>query len=92
MAKCSQHKTRPQGYGQYQITYFPPDDVWPIGGWSVCRITGDQIAQCIRYGKAVEYPFCIGTTNHIDGIKELIEADAKTVVTYVTNDKVETGL
>jgi hypothetical protein len=32
---------------EYHITQFGPTDVWPNGGWSLYKITGDQIARMI---------------------------------------------
>jgi hypothetical protein len=67
----------------YHISYFKPLEHWPKGGWSVYRITGDQIAERIKRdakGKIVErHSWCgflgIGTT--LDDVRDMIAADHK---------------
>jgi hypothetical protein len=90
-------ETRPQGLDQYHIQWCAPNDVWPNGGWSVYRINGDQIARSIiweRYNTVKgwpegevkfrhSWPGYLGMVNTWEGVKELIDADAKTLCTYV---------
>jgi hypothetical protein len=34
---------------EFHLRYFPPCDNWPNGGWSLYQITGDEIAQRIKF-------------------------------------------
>jgi hypothetical protein len=36
-------------YDQYHLSHFAATDPWPNGGWSVYKITGDQIAERIEF-------------------------------------------
>jgi len=71
-------------HAQYHITFSPPykaNDNWPNGMWAVYRITGDQIAQRIRFddkGEVVErHSWCgyLGGCDSLNGVKAMIEED-----------------
>jgi hypothetical protein len=90
--------TRPRGLGQYHIQYCEPSDVWPRGGWSIYRITGDEIAKKIiweRYNTDRGWPTgkvkfrhswtgYLGMVETFAELQELIDKDASELVTYVT--------
>ena len=86
----AKRETRPQGYGQYHIARCDPNDVWPKGGWSIYRITGDEIAKRIKtdmWGNVVErhsWPGYLGMVDSFDKVQAIIDADAAEVVVYVT--------
>lgn len=67
--------------GSYHITYFPPNVSWPNGGWSVYQITGDEIAQRIKFdadGKVTHrHSWCgyLGIAEKLSGVQELIARD-----------------
>lgn len=47
---------------EFHLLYFPPNDVWSNGGWSLYKISGDEIAARIKKdakGQIVErHPWC----------------------------------
>jgi hypothetical protein len=62
----------------FHIQFFPANDVWPVGGWSVYQITGDEIADRIvkRDGKVVErHGWCgyVGIAPTLEGVIGLIK-------------------
>jgi hypothetical protein len=77
--------------GQYHISRFDgPTDPWPRGGWSLYRISGDEIAQRIKFNEANtkvvrRNPWCgyISTFETLDEVMAAIEADRDEVITIV---------
>ncbi len=70
----------------YHVDYFPPNDVWPKGGWSVHKINGDQIADRVvrekvnpkgyyEGGVIARHSWCgyIGISPTLEGIVGLIK-------------------
>jgi len=98
MTKKANYETRAQGYNSYHIQWCEPNDVWPKGGWSVYRITGDEIAKRViweKYDVEKGYPqgdvkwrhsWCgyLGMKETFEELKSLIDEDAETICTYVT--------
>lgn len=60
---------------EYHISKFPPTDVFPLGGWSVYRISGDQIAQRIIFenGKVVRRDSWSGFLGCYSSLEKLVE-------------------
>lgn len=61
----------------YHIQHFPPVGAWPVGGYSVYAISGDQIAERIvrDQGKVVRrdsWPGFLGTAATFEGVAEMI--------------------
>jgi hypothetical protein len=63
----------------YHIQHFEANDVWPVGGWSVYKITGDEIAARIirdKDGKVTErHSWCgyLGIATTWDGVLALMQ-------------------
>jgi hypothetical protein len=93
-------ETRLRGRSQYHINWCPPNGVWPKGGWSLYRITGDEIAERIEWGKPAKGyktigrkvvrrdPWCgyIGMFETFSEREKAIDTDAAEVVTFVSYD------
>lgn len=62
----------------FHIQYFSPLDNWPKGGWSVYKITGDQIAERIvrdSSGSVIaRHSWCgyLGICETLEGVAALI--------------------
>jgi hypothetical protein len=98
MARKIKRQTRPRGYGQYHIQWCAPNDVWPKGGWSVFRITGDEIASRTIWegynhekgyptGKVEwrhSWPGYIGMVATLPAVAGLIDEEAREICTFVS--------
>lgn len=65
---------------EYHLQHFGPvEPHWPRGGWSLYRITGDQIAQRVVYkkGKVVERHSWCGYIGIFETLQEAMEAIEK---------------
>lgn len=61
---------------QFHFTQFPANNVWPYGGWSVYRITGDEIAARVTFkdGEVIARdPWC-GYIGSYGSLREAVEA------------------
>ena len=68
--------------GHYHVTHFPPClPHWPKGGWSVYRITGDEIAARIKSDSRGEivhrhgWPGYLGLAETLEGVQAIIAKD-----------------
>lgn len=73
---------------EYHLLYFPPNDVWSNGGWSVYKISGDKIAESTvrervnpkgwyEGGTIVRHPWqgFLGCVATLDEVNKLISKD-----------------
>jgi hypothetical protein len=58
----------------FHISYFPPNDGWPQGGYALYEINGDEIARRIGFdnvgnvNRRDSWPGYIGTYDHMDRV------------------------